>query len=90
MKQVMDSLAGRAIYFVLDPMSIGEMHNQPHPDILVHTLNGEFPDEQKITTELPNLEEAILRQSAAGGNRILPDVPRYVSRDIFFVKGDRR
>jgi len=61
MKQVSESLAGRAIYFVLDPMSIGEMHNQPHPDILVRTLNGEFPDEQKITTELPNLEEAILR-----------------------------
>jgi len=61
MKQVSESLAGRAIYFVLDPMSIGEMHNQPHPDILARTLNSEFPDEQKITAELPNLAESILR-----------------------------
>jgi len=28
MKQVSESLAGRAIYFVLDPMSVGEMHNR--------------------------------------------------------------
>ena len=61
MKQVSESLAGRAIYFVLDPMSIGEMNNQPHPDILTRTLNSEFPDEQKITAELPNLAESILR-----------------------------
>lgn len=61
MKQVSESLAGRAIYFVLDPMSIGEMHNRPHPDILVRTLNREFPEEASLPVELPNPAEFILR-----------------------------
>lgn len=61
MKQVSESLAGRAIYFVLDPMSIGEMHNRPHPDILVRTLNSEFPEEASLPVELPNPAEFILR-----------------------------
>ena len=61
MKQVSESLAGRAIYFVLDPMSIGEMHNRPHPDILARTLNSEFPEEASLPVELPNPAEFILR-----------------------------
>ncbi len=61
MKQVSESLAGRAIYFVLDPMSVGEMNNQPYPDILVRVLNGEFPEESSLTTDLPDPAEFILR-----------------------------
>lgn len=61
MKQVSESLAGRAIYFVLDPMSIGEMHSRPHPDILMRALNGEFPNETTLQTELPKPAEYILR-----------------------------
>jgi len=61
MRQVGESLAGRAIYFVLDPMSIGEMHNRPHPDILVRTLNREFPEETSLPDDLPNPAEYILR-----------------------------
>jgi predicted AAA+ superfamily ATPase len=38
MKQVSESLAARAIYFVLDPMSLRKMHNRPYPDIMVRTL----------------------------------------------------
>jgi hypothetical protein len=61
MKQVGESLAGRAIYFVLDPMSIGEMHNQPQPDILVGVLNGKFPEEGLLPSDLPYAAESILR-----------------------------
>jgi predicted AAA+ superfamily ATPase len=61
MKQVSESLAGRAIYFVLDPMSVGEMQNRPHPDLLMQLLNGEFPEEQSLPADLPNPAEWILR-----------------------------
>lgn len=61
MKQVSESLAGRAIYFVLDPMSIGEMHNRSNPDVLVRLLNGEFPAESSLQEELPDPTESILR-----------------------------
>ena len=61
MKQVSESLAGRAIYFVLDPMSIGEMRSQPQPDILVRVLNGEFPEEGLLPADLPDAAESILR-----------------------------
>ena len=61
MKQVSESLAGRAVYFVLDPMSVGEMNNRPHPDILARLLNGEFPEESSLSVELPDLAESILR-----------------------------
>lgn len=61
MKQVSESLAGRAIYFVLDPMSVGEMHNQPHPDLLMRVLNDEFPEETTLPTALPDAGEFILR-----------------------------
>ena len=61
MKQVSESLAGRAIYFVLDPMSIGEMHDQPQPEILMRALNHEYPDEGLVTSESPDLADTILR-----------------------------
>jgi predicted AAA+ superfamily ATPase len=61
MKQVSESLAGRAIYFVLDPMSIGEMHSRPHPNILLLCLNGEYPEESALPTELPDPAGSILR-----------------------------
>jgi predicted AAA+ superfamily ATPase len=61
MKQVRESLAGRAIYFVLDPMSVGEMQNRPYPDLLMQVLNGEFPEETSLPAALPNPAEWILR-----------------------------
>ena len=61
MKQVSESLAGRAIYFILDPMSLGEMHERPHPFVLVRALNGEFPEEGSRVITLPDPAETILR-----------------------------
>jgi uncharacterized protein len=61
MKQVSESLAGRAIYFILDPMSIGEMQDRPYPELLMQVLNGEFPEERSLPAVLPNPAEWILR-----------------------------
>ena len=61
MKQVSESLAGRAIYFVLDPMSIGEMHDQLQPEILTHALSREYPDEGLVISDFPDPADAILR-----------------------------
>lgn len=61
MKQVSESLAGRAIYFVLDPMSIGEMNEQPCPDVLARLLNGEFPVEGSLNMPPSDPSESILR-----------------------------
>lgn len=61
MKQVSESLAGRAIYFILDPMSLGEMHDRPHPDVLLRALNGEFPEEGSRATAFSDPAESILR-----------------------------
>lgn len=61
MKQVSESLAGRAIYFVLDPMAVGEMNNQPHPNILAGLLNGEFPAELSLQSSPLDPSENILR-----------------------------
>lgn len=61
MKQVSESLAGRAIYFVLDPMAAGEMNNQPHPDILSRLLHGDFPAEMSLSSPPPDPSEIILK-----------------------------
>ncbi len=48
MKQVSESLAGRAVYFILDPMALGEIHQTKPPDILTRLLAGEFPAESSL------------------------------------------
>lgn len=61
MKQVSESLAGRAVYFVLDPLALGEIHQVPPPDILTRLLQGEFPDEDVLPDNPQNATEVILR-----------------------------
>jgi predicted AAA+ superfamily ATPase len=50
MKHVSESLAGRAVYFVLDPLSLGETRQSPQPDLIQRILAGDWPAE----TILPN------------------------------------
>ncbi len=45
MKQVSESLAGRAVYLVLNPMTIGEQLERPAPNILSDLLAGTLPSE---------------------------------------------
>lgn len=61
MKQVSESLAGRAVYFILDPMAIGEAEERPMPDILRWALSGEFPEERKLPDAPPDPTRLILR-----------------------------
>lgn len=48
MKKVSESLAGRAVYFALNPMTIGEMNNLSPTNLLEILLRGELPGEGKI------------------------------------------
>jgi len=48
MRRVSESLAGRAVYFVLSPMTIGEMRGAPPPDTLSQLLAGQWPPEGSI------------------------------------------
>lgn len=45
MQQVSESLAGRAVYFVLHPLTLGEQGEQPPPNFLQWALTGNWPDE---------------------------------------------
>ncbi len=61
MRQVSESLAGRAVYFVLDPMAMGEIHQTPQPDILSRVLSGDFPAEGALPEEPADPLGIILR-----------------------------
>ncbi len=61
MKHVSESLAGRAVYFVLDPMTRGETLQSPYPELLQRTLNGDLPDESRLSVEPPDPSSLILR-----------------------------
>ncbi|MEM7133842.1 MAG: AAA family ATPase [Chloroflexota bacterium] len=45
MSPVSESLAGRAVYFILAPLTIGERHKRLQPSILADLLTGHWPDE---------------------------------------------
>jgi len=61
MQRVSESLAGRAVYFVLAPMTLGEMHSAPLPDILPRLLAGHWPAEASIPESIPDPFTLILR-----------------------------
>ncbi len=61
MKQVSESLAGRAVYFVMDPLALGEVHQLPPPDILTRLLAGEFPAEGSLAEEPLDPTDLMLR-----------------------------
>ncbi|MDZ7264644.1 MAG: ATP-binding protein [candidate division KSB1 bacterium] len=50
MQKVSESLAGRAVYFTLNPMTIGEINAIAPPNLLQSLFNGEFPNEKKIAS----------------------------------------
>jgi len=61
MKQVSESLAGRAVYFLLDPMSLGETLQTSQPDLIQRLLAGDWPDETHLPDELPDTIPLMLR-----------------------------
>jgi predicted AAA+ superfamily ATPase len=54
MKKVSESLAGRAVYFALSPMTLGEIHRLTPPKILQRLFTGQFPSEKEISLHPPN------------------------------------
>jgi len=52
MHKITESLAGRAVYFPLFPMTLGEMKGLPKTDILLNLFEGKFPQ----TKILENIE----------------------------------
>ncbi|MBA4379585.1 MAG: ATPase [Anaerolinea sp.] len=61
MRQVSESLAGRAVYFVLDPMTLGETHQAVQPDILTRALSGDWLPEATLTDPLADPVPLLLR-----------------------------
>ncbi len=61
MKQVSDSLAGRAVYFVLDPLTLGETRQAPPPELLTRSLQGDWLPEASLPADLPDLAPLLLR-----------------------------
>lgn len=44
MRQVSETLAGRAVYFILNPMTLGEIERRPAPALLANALEGRWPE----------------------------------------------
>ena len=61
LKQVSESLAGRAVYLTLHPMTLGELRQAPPPDTLARALAGEWPADGQTTPEPPDLLPLLLR-----------------------------
>jgi len=61
MKQVSESLAGRAVYFVLHPMTLGEINQVALPNILSRTLARDWLEESSASEAPPDPAPALLR-----------------------------
>ncbi len=61
MKQVSESLAGRAVYFILDPMALGEIHQAPPPELLNRLLAGDFPEDDILQQAPSDPTEILMR-----------------------------
>lgn len=61
MRQVSESLSGRAVYFTLFPMAKGEMKGQSAPDWLPRFFNGEMPREGSTETDVEEPFPLMLR-----------------------------
>jgi predicted AAA+ superfamily ATPase len=61
MKQVSESLAGRAIYHVLDPLTLGEINQSTPPDLIQNVLAGNWPKEGNLPGSLPDILPCIQR-----------------------------
>jgi len=61
MRHVSESLAGRAVYLTLLPMTTGEMHREGPPAVVEAVLDGNFPREETLATHAPDPISAISR-----------------------------
>lgn len=61
MKQVSESLAGRAVYYELNPMTLGEINRNNPPDLIQRILSGDWPQDGSLLTPLPDALPSIQR-----------------------------
>jgi predicted AAA+ superfamily ATPase len=61
MRQVSESLAGRAVYFVLHPMTLGELHRQPPGNLVHESVRQHWPDEGVLAEAPPDPTLLMLR-----------------------------
>lgn len=61
MKQVSESLAGRAIYHVLDPLTLGEINRTAPPTLIQQILAGDWPKEGSLPEPPPDAVPGIQR-----------------------------
>ena len=61
LSRVSESLAGRAVYLVLHPMTLGELHGSPPGGLLGDALAGRFPSEGQTAPSVPDVVAALLR-----------------------------
>lgn len=62
MRQVSESLAGRAVWYALEPMTLGEMERRVAPNILMDALDGNLPEERHVG-DGPDVATGVLRGS---------------------------
>lgn len=80
MQKISESLARRAVYFTLYPMTLGEMESRPPPDGLTRWLRGELPDDGSFPPEDPT---ELIRSTTAGcGSQAHADSPLYSWRRV--------
>ncbi len=61
MGKVSESLAGRAVYLVLDPLTHGEMQGQPAPSLMGDALAGRWPPDETLPAAPPDPLPLLLR-----------------------------
>ena len=61
MRQVSESLAGRAVYFILDPLALGEVNRTEPPKLLARLLAEDWPAEQALPAVPPDPIPLLLR-----------------------------
>ena len=61
MRQVSETLAGRAVYFPLFPMTLGEMKDASPPEWFFRIFQGELPADVHVDPVAPEPETAMVR-----------------------------
>ena len=61
LRHVSESLAGRAVYLTLHPMTLGEIHESPPPALLAQALAGHWPAEGELAQDVPDVVPLLLR-----------------------------
>ena len=61
MKNVSESLAGRAIYFILNPMTYGELNNFRYSNMLKILFENKIPEEKGIINKFPESSNLMLK-----------------------------